>query len=96
MADSSATVLSQVEGIVKWFDPKKGFGFIIGPDGQDVFVHFSQIDGEGFRVLKDGSRVVYDAEKGGKGWHATRVTRLDSTVEVKVRPQGGYTRSPRR
>ncbi|MDB5354004.1 MAG: cspLA, partial [Phycisphaerales bacterium] len=41
-------------GQVKWFDSKKGFGFILGPQGQDVFVHFSSIDGDGFRSLKDG------------------------------------------
>lgn len=95
MADSPS-VLTNIDGIVKWFDPKKGFGFIVGPEGQDIFVHFSQIDGEGFRALKDGSRVNYSAEKGEKGWHATRVARLDHDVEVKVRPQGGFHRSPRR
>lgn len=87
--------LTNAEGTVKWFDPKKGFGFIIGPEGQDVFVHFSQIEGEGFRALKDGSTVQYDAVRSEKGWHATRVKRLESP-EVRVRPQGGYARSPRR
>ena len=47
---------------VKWFDPKKGFGFIEGPSGHDVFVHFSQIRGEGFRSLKDGEEVEYVIE----------------------------------
>jgi CspA family cold shock protein len=84
-----------VEGIVKWFDPKKGFGFIIGPDGQDVFVHYTQIEGDGFKVLKDASTVRYDAVRTEKGWHATRVKRTES-VEVKVRPAGGHLRSPRR
>jgi CspA family cold shock protein len=95
MADTPSSVLTNIDGIVKWFDQKKGFGFIVGPEGQDVFVHYSQINGAGYRVLKDGSRVNYDAEKGEKGWHATRVVRLDP-VEVKVRPQGGFSRSPRR
>lgn len=95
MDDPPPNVLTNVEGIVKWFDSKKGFGFIIGPEGQDIFVHFTQIEGEGFKTLKDGGRVRYDAERGEKGWHATRVTRLD-TAEVRVRPQGGYLRSPRR
>jgi CspA family cold shock protein len=95
MADTPSSVLTNIDGIVKWFDQKKGFGFIVGPEGQDVFVHYSQINGEGYRVLKDGSRVNYDAAKGEKGWHATRVVRLDP-VEVKVRPQGGFSRSPRR
>lgn len=96
MADSGgATQLTNVEGTVKWFDPKKGFGFIIGPEGQDIFIHFSQITGEGFRVLKDGATVRYDAEKSAKGWHATRAERVD-TPDIKVRPQAGYSRSPRR
>ena len=47
---------------VNWFDPKKGFGFIEGPSGHDVFVHFSQIRGEGFRSLKDGEEVEYVIE----------------------------------
>lgn len=95
MGDSAENVLTDIEGVVKWFDPKKGFGFIVGPDGQDIFVHFSQIQGEGFRVLKDGSTVKYDATRGEKGWHATRVVRTEA-LEVKVRPQGGYARTPRR
>lgn len=95
MGDSAENVLTDVEGIVKWFDPKKGFGFIVGPQSQDIFVHFSQILGDGFRVLKDGSTVRYDAVRGDKGWHATRVVRLEST-EITVRPQAGYARSPRR
>jgi CspA family cold shock protein len=95
MPDSPQSALTNVEGIVKWFDAKKGFGFIVGPEGQDIFVHYTQIEGEGFRVLKDGSRVRYDAERGDKGWHATKVSRLDP-LEVNVRPQGGYSRSPRR
>lgn len=86
--------ITDAEGVVKWFDPKKGFGFIVGPDGKDIFVHFSQIDGDGFRVLKDGSHVRYDAVNGDKGWHATRVVRVEP--EVKTRPIAGYSRSPRR
>jgi CspA family cold shock protein len=63
-------------GTVKWFDTKKGFGFIIGPEGQDVFVHFSSIEGDGFRSLKDGETVDYDLAQGAKGYSATRVKRL--------------------
>jgi CspA family cold shock protein len=86
--------ISEVTGQVKWFDPKKGFGFIIGPEGQDIFVHYSKIQGDGFRVLKDGSSVVYDAELTDKGWHATRVVRTEA-VEIVV-PKRTYSRSPRR
>ena len=63
-------------GTVKWFDTKKGFGFIIGPEGQDVFVHFSSIEGDGFRSLKDGESVDYDIARGDKGYSATRVKRM--------------------
>lgn len=67
-------------GRVKWFDPKKGYGFIIGPDGQDVFVHYSHIESEGFRLLKDGEWVDYELLEGDKGWQARAVQRL--TVHV--------------
>lgn len=98
MADAASKTLVDVEGIVKWFDPKKGFGFIIGPEEQDIFVHFSQIEGEGFRILADGAAVRYDAEHGAKGWHATRVVRIEAEagVEVTVRPINRTSRSPRR
>lgn len=95
MGEPSETPMSELEGIVKWFDPKKGYGFIIGPEGEDVFVHFSHIEGEGFRVLKDGTTVRYDRIRGEKGWHAIKVRRTES-LEVKVRPVGGHLRSPRR
>lgn len=65
-------------GNVKWFDTKKGFGFIVGPEGQDVFVHFSSIEGDGFRSLKDGEPVDYDITRGDKGYSATRVKRMAS------------------
>ena len=94
MSDN-ADRLSDVDGTVKWFDPRKGFGFIVGPEGQDIFVHFSVIQGDGFRVLKDGSRVHYDAVKGEKGWKATKVSRVEDP-EITIKPPKGYTRSPRR
>ncbi len=62
-------------GNVKWFDPKKGFGFIVGPNGQDVFVHYSNIRGDGFRSLKDGEPVQYELIEGEKGWQAREVQR---------------------
>ncbi len=95
MSDLEITVLENVDGTVKWFDPRKGFGFIVGPQGQDIFVHYTVIQGDGFRVLKDGSAVHYDANKTDKGWKATKVTRNEA-VEVTVPSRRGYTRSPRR
>lgn len=62
-------------GTIKWFDSKKGFGFIIGPEGKDVFVHFSSIQGEGFRTLKDGEIVEYECVNGHKGLSAQKVQR---------------------
>ncbi|MFB3891615.1 MAG: cold-shock protein [Phycisphaerae bacterium] len=62
-------------GKVKWFDPKKGYGFIIGTEGQDVFVHYTSIAGTGFRALKDGETVDYELVKGEKGFQARNVSR---------------------
>ena len=61
---------------VKWFDAKKGFGFLVGPDGQDVFVHFSVIQSDGYRTLKDGEAVEFEFERGTRGLLATSVRRL--------------------
>ena len=62
------------EGIVKWFDEKKGYGFIEQEDGPDVFVHHSGIDGSGFKTLNEGDRVTFDIEQGQKGPAAANVT----------------------
>jgi len=84
-AENNNSVIDSVIGEVKWFDARKGFGFIIGPDQQDIFVHFSVIDQEsGFRTLKDGESVTYSAEEGAKGWSATKVqtsSRVPSPAE---------------
>ena len=95
MAEQIPQQITGAEGVVKWFDPRKGFGFIVGPEGQDIFAHFSVIQGDGFRSLKDGGNVIYDALRGEKGWRATRVVRNDK-VDVTVMPRQGYVRSPRR
>lgn len=73
-----------VSGPVKWFDSKKGFGFILGPEGQDVFVHFSSIEGDGFRSLKDGELVEYELIKGDKGLSAQRVKRTATPAHSKA------------
>ena len=65
-------------GTVKWFDVKKGFGFIVNADGKDVFVHFTSIEGDGFRSLKDGEPVEYELIKGEKGLSAQHVRRLNA------------------
>ena len=62
-------------GKVKWFHRKKGYGFITAESGEDVFVHYSCIEGSGFKVLDDGEEVEYEAEKDEKGIKARRVVR---------------------
>jgi len=63
-------------GMVKWFDVKKGFGFIEGTEGgKDVFVHYSSIEGEGFKSLKDGEIVEYELRDSDKGPQARNVRR---------------------
>jgi len=71
-------------GTVKWFDSKKGFGFILNAEGKDVFVHFSSIEGDGFRSLKDGDQVEYEEQRGDKGLSATVVRRIASEARPKA------------
>ena len=61
------------KGTVKWFNDSKGFGFIVGEDGKDIFVHYSSIQGEGFKSLAEGERVSYEVENGPKGLKAINV-----------------------
>jgi CspA family cold shock protein len=63
-------------GKVKWFNAKKGYGFICDEDGVDVFVHFSALNMEGFKVLEEGDTVEYEVVEGEKGPQAANVTKL--------------------
>ena len=65
-------------GVVKWFDTKKGYGFIEQPGGDDVFVHYSGIQGEGFKSLRAGEEVEFEITAGPKGIQATKVIKPES------------------
>ncbi len=62
-------------GTVKWFDASKGYGFITSSEGQDVFVHFSAIQTEGFKTLQEGDQVEFDVKDGDRGVQATNVVK---------------------
>jgi len=64
------------KGQVKWFDQKKGYGFITPEDGDDLFVHYSAINGDGFKTLDEGDEVEFEISQGKKGLQATSVTLL--------------------
>jgi cold shock protein len=64
------------KGTVKWFNDAKGYGFIQRENGEDVFVHFSAIQGSDFRSLKEGQAVQFEVVKGPKGWQADKVQPL--------------------
>jgi len=64
------------QGTVKWFDPEKGYGFIEAEGGQDVFVHYSAIVGDGFKTLDEGQRVEFNVVQGSRGPQAENVVKL--------------------
>lgn len=64
------------QGTVKWFNEAKGFGFIEQDNGPDVFVHFSQIQGDGFKTLNEGDHVSFDVSDGQKGPQSSNVQRI--------------------
>jgi CspA family cold shock protein len=65
-----------VQGTVKWFNGQKGYGFITKDDGEDVFVHYTAINGEGFRSLEEGQRVEFEITQGPKGLQAANVNKV--------------------
>lgn len=66
----------KASGTVKWFNEAKGYGFIAQDSGEDIFVHYSAIKGEGFRTLNEGDKVEFEIQQGDKGKHAANVERV--------------------
>ena len=66
----------RVKGTVKWFSNQKGYGFLEREDGDDVFCHYSAVQGDGFKTLEEGQQVEFDVVEGDKGLHAENVTRV--------------------
>lgn len=73
------------KGTVKWFNPKKGFGFVVNETGADVFVHYTSIHGDGFRSLKSGQTVEYTELRSDKGLHGKDV-RIICAVDSENNP----------
>jgi CspA family cold shock protein len=69
-------IASMAEGIVKWFNEKKGYGFIEQDDGRNLFVHYSNINMSGFKTLSQGDRVSFDVKEGNRGLEAMNVSKL--------------------
>lgn len=81
-------------GIVKWFDAKKGYGFIVGPqEGRDIFVHYTHILGDGFRSLRDGEQVDYELAESDKGLQARGVRPLAREQDAQA-PHAGAVAVP--
>ena len=76
--------MDHTTGVVKWFNDSKGYGFITNANGEDVFVHYSAIQGEGFKTLAEGQEVEYDQQVGPKGLQAANVTKLDGPVNLST------------
>ena len=73
-------------GTVKWFNADKGFGFITGEDGNDVFAHFSAIQSDGFKTLDEGQAVTFDTEEGPRGLQATNIVKIMNENGPRVGP----------
>ena len=71
-------------GTVKWFNDAKGYGFITHHDGRDVFVHYSIIQGDGFRSLAQGQSVEYEVDDGPKGLHASLVRKVEESGAIQA------------
>ena len=71
-------MISRERGLVKWFNPAKGYGFILRSSGEDVFVHFSAIQASGYRLLDNGAEVEFEVKEGPKGLQAENVVKHEA------------------
>lgn len=71
------------DGKVKWFNPRKGYGFIATEDGRDIFVHYSSISGDGYKTLVEGDSVTFDVTEGDKGLRAENVVAQSASESKK-------------
>jgi cold shock protein len=78
--------MGQYKGIVKWFNNVKGYGFLGRDDGNDVFVHFSSIQKDGYKSLKEGDEVIFDIVQGAKGPQADHVARQSKSIPSEGTP----------
>lgn len=92
---SAESATERSRGKVKWFNDAKGFGFIEHTTGKDVFVHFSSIEADGFKTLKDGDEVEYEMKEGPKGFHAVRVSKVrGASSETQSRTEDQRSSAP--
>jgi CspA family cold shock protein len=82
----------RAEGTVKWFNSEKGYGFISQESGPDVFVHFSAIEGNGYRNLEENEKVTFEVNQGPKGLQAANVKRLGPPARGTPPPRGASAR----
>jgi CspA family cold shock protein len=87
-SSSGVSAMARVNGTVKWFSQEKGYGFLQREGGPDVFVHYSAIDGSGFKVLYEGEPVEFEIIEEAKGPKAASVVRLNPPAEAPRRPGG--------
>ena len=73
------------EGTVKWFNPRKGYGFLLTPEGKDVFVHYASISGNGYKTLVEGDTVIFDVVDGEKGLRAENVVAKNTSQGQAVK-----------
>ena len=78
--------MSRITGKVKWFNNSKGYGFIEQPGSSDIFVHYSAIQGDGFKTLEEGQEVDFEVTQGPKGPQAEQVTKIESPRLALAKP----------